>query len=624
MSGKQAHWVCGALLRVRRVLGVLGVGGANAAAEQPAISPAELPAESPADSRVEPSVESPIEPSAELPDRQNVPVDMPTQVVQDKAEAARVAAADNAADNAAATDVADAADDADDADDADTTDAAASTFVDGQPHNAASATAGTPTTSLASTFVDGRPTGLESIDLSGSTNVDADSADASASTFVDGVHVSTASTNVDAQGDSSSHVSAATPVDSPVAASADSPTDSPADSSAEASANQPAPAAPITPTNPIAAPTTPDPEHSANPNAPTLPPHYTPLPLTTLITPNPEGEPPTLATWEHILGTDPEGQAERQAERRETRRSNFFGILSILLITVSALVIGTPFAMRAAEQRQANNVSNTSAKTVAGWPYPKAKEALAAARAYNKRLAQTSQSVIGEAHDPFASESGGSKTSNESNSLAAKDKEYQSLLNTGEGVMGTIRIPKISVKLPIYHGTSEDALARGVGHLYGTSLPAGGKNTHTVLTGHRGLVNAELFTRLDELRKGDYIYLEIMGETFGYKVDRISVIEPSDVSKLKVEPGKDRITLMTCTPYGVNTHRLLVSGLRGKIPHPIPDPNAAPKDVRAIAVRVGLVAGGGVLAVWLWLGLLNPKRDQWMLIQHAASRPDWL
>lgn len=445
------------------------------------------------------------------------------------------------------------------------------------------------------------------------------------------MHVSTASTNVDAQGDSSSHVSAARPVDSSIAASADSPADLPADSSAdssaEASASQPAPAAPgvpITPTNPIAAPTTPDPEHSANPNAPTLPPHYTPLPLTTLITPNPEGEPPTLATWEHILGTDPEGQAERQAERRETRRSNFFGILSILLITVSALVIGTPFAMRAAEQRQANNVSNTSAKTVAGWPYPKAKEALAAARAYNKRLAQTSQSVIGEAHDPFASESGGSKTSNESNSLAAKDKEYQSLLNTGEGVMGTIRIPKISVKLPIYHGTSEDALARGVGHLYGTSLPAGGKNTHTVLTGHRGLVNAELFTRLDELRKGDYIYLEIMGETFGYKVDRISVIEPSDVSKLKVEPGKDRITLMTCTPYGVNTHRLLVSGLRGKIPHPIPDPNAAPKDVRAIAVRVGLVAGGGVLAVWLWLGLLNPKRDQWMLIQHAASRPDWL
>lgn len=384
---------------------------------------------------------------------------------------------------------------------------------------------------------------------------------------------------------------------------------------------------PHTPVNPVAAPTEPDPEHSASPNGPTLPSLYTPLPLTPPITPKPDPKatkPLAFATWEHIAGTDQEGLAERKAERRETRRSNFFGILSILLITVSALVIGTPFAMRAAEQRQASTVSSESANTVAGWPYPKAKEALSAARAYNQRLAKTSQSVIGEAHDPFSSEGGGSKTSDTDDSLAVEDKEYQSLLDTGEGVMGTVRIPKISVNLPIYHGTGEDALARGVGHLYGTSLPAGGKNSHTVLTGHRGLVNAELFTRLDELRKGDYIYLEVMGETFGYKVDRISVIEPSDVSKLKVESGKDRITLMTCTPYGVNTHRLLVSGLRGKIPHPIPDPDAAPKDLRTIAVRVGLVAGGGVLAVWLWLGLLNPKRDRWMLIQHAGIRPDWM
>lgn len=480
----------------------------------------------------------------------------------------------------------------------------ASTFVD-EPLNTPSSVDG----HMTSTFVDHDSQTLDITGIEGATFVEAapalaDSVDPDAATFVDPEH-----------GESAESVSSAEPADS--VASDDS-----VDSAASAnSADQPDSSAP---NNPIAAPTEPDPEHSVDPNGPTLPPHYTPLPLTPLITPNPEApEPLTLATWEHILGTDPEGQAERQAERRETRRSTFFGILSILLITISALVIGTPFAMRAAEQRQANTVSSNSANTVAGWPYPKAKEALAAARAYNQRLAKTSQSVIGEAHDPFASESGSSKASND-DSLAAKDKEYQSLLNTGEGVMGTVRIPKISVNLPIYHGTSEDALARGVGHLYGTSLPAGGKNTHTVLTGHRGLVNAELFTRLDELRKGDYIYLEVMGETFGYKVDRISVIEPSDVSKLKVEPGKDRITLMTCTPYGVNTHRLLVSGLRGKIPHPIPDPDAAPKDVRAIAVRVGLVAGGGVLAVWLWLGLLNPKRDRWMLIQHAATRPDWL
>ena len=449
-----------------------------------------------------------------------------------------------------------------------------------------------------------------------STFVDTDDAERSAepSTFVEGTSIKS----------SSAASAASTFVDGDPSESGSAESDS-ADLTDPSDHNTPSTlSAPGTPINPIAAPTIPDPDHSTNPNGPTLPSLYTPLPLTAAITPNPAATAPlTLTTWEHITGTDQEGLAERKAERRETRRSTFFGILSILLITVSALVIGTPFAMRAMEQRQANTVSSQSAKTVAGWPYPKAKEALAAARAYNQRLAKTSQSVIGEAHDPFASESGSSKASND-DSLAAKDKEYQSLLNTGEGVMGTVRIPKISVNLPIYHGTSEDALARGVGHLYGTSLPAGGKNTHTVLTGHRGLVNAELFTRLDELRKGDYIYLEVMGETFGYKVDRISVIEPSDVSKLKVEPGKDRITLMTCTPYGVNTHRLLVSGLRGKIPHPIPDPDAAPKDVRAIAVRVGLVAGGGVLVAWLWLGCLAPNRDRWMLIQHAGTRPDWL
>ena len=490
---------------------------------------------------------------------------------------------------------------------------AASTFVD---------TDDAERSAEPSTFVDGEPRDAEPLD-----NV------AAASTFVErdsktvGIAGNVASTFVErSSAESSSDASAAsTFVDDEPSESDPSESDS-ADLTDPSDHSTPsATSAPSTPINPIAAPTTPDPDHSANPNGPTLPSLYTPLPLTATITPNPAATTPlTLTTWEHITGTDQEGLAERKAERRETRRSNFFGILSILLITVSALVIGTPFAMRASEQHQANSVSSQSAKTVAGWPYPKAKEALAAARAYNQRLAKTSQSVIGEAHDPFASESGGSKTSKEDDSLAAKDKEYQSLLDTGEGVMGTVRIPKISVNLPIYHGTSEDALARGVGHLYGTSLPAGGKNSHTVLTGHRGLVNAELFTRLDELRKGDYIYIDVMGETLGYKVDRISVIEPSDVSKLKVEPGKDRITLMTCTPYGVNTHRLLVSGLRGKIPHPIPDPDAAPKDVRAIAVRVALVAGGCVLAVWLWLGCLAPNRDRWMLIQHAGSRPDWM
>lgn len=371
------------------------------------------------------------------------------------------------------------------------------------------------------------------------------------------------------------------------------------------------------------------------------------------IASNSAAETVDFPTWEHILGIDEEGRAEREAEHREKRHSSFFGILAVLLIAGSVLVVGTPFAMRALERSQVDNVSSQTAKTVAGWPYQKVKAALAAARAYNQRLAKTSQSVIGEARDPLeapdadgagAGSSGGAGRSGNANSdasgsapssassnanssgddsLAAQDKEYQSLLDVGEGVIGTVRVPKISVNLPIYHGTSDDVLARGIGHLYGTSLPVGGKNTHVVLTGHRGLMNAELFTRLDELRKGDVMYLDVMGETLGYKVDRISVIKPNEVDKLKVVPGEDRLTLMTCTPYGVNTHRLLVSGVRVAIPHAKAASDGA-KDARAMAVRVAIGVGCSVLGMWLWLGLLNPRRDQWMLIQHAASRPDWV
>ena len=108
--------------------------------------------------------------------------------------------------------------------------------------------------------------------------------------------------------------------------------------------------------------------------------------------------------------------------------------------------------------------------------------------------------------------------------------------------MGTIKVPKQSINLPFYHGTSEEALASGAGHLYGTSLPVGGKSTHSVITGHRGLVEALMFTRLDEVKEGDFFYIEVMGETLGYKVDRISVILPDDTSKLKIVPGEDRAT----------------------------------------------------------------------------------
>ncbi len=142
-------------------------------------------------------------------------------------------------------------------------------------------------------------------------------------------------------------------------------------------------------------------------------------------------------------------------------------------------------------------------------------------------------------------------------------KEYLSILNTGkDGVMGYISIPKIDEEIPIYHGTSTKTLQKGVGHLEGSSFPVGGKDTHAVLSAHRGLPSAKLFTDLDQLKKGDEFYIHILDETLAYQVDEVSIIEPSETEKLTLQEGYDYITLVTCHPYAINTHRLLVRGVR--------------------------------------------------------------
>lgn len=148
---------------------------------------------------------------------------------------------------------------------------------------------------------------------------------------------------------------------------------------------------------------------------------------------------------------------------------------------------------------------------------------------------------------------------------AAKEpaKEYLAALNlAGAGMMGYVEIPKINVKLPIYHTTSEEVLTRAAGHLEGSSLPIGGEGTHTVISAHRGLPSAALFTDLDRLKEGDHFLISVLDQILCYEVDQISVVEPSETELLGVEEGKDFATLMTCTPYGVNSHRLLVRGHR--------------------------------------------------------------
>lgn len=172
------------------------------------------------------------------------------------------------------------------------------------------------------------------------------------------------------------------------------------------------------------------------------------------------------------------------------------------------------------------------------------KEMLKAARKYNKSLLKKSDHW----------------------KLSKKDKKkYESLLDvSGTGIMGYIEVPKIDCSLPIYHGTDEGALQIAIGHLEGSSLPVGGKNTHCVLSGHRGLPSARLFTDLDQMEEGDIFILNVLGRKLAYEVDQIRVVLPEEMSDLEVIEGKDLCTLVTCTPYGINTHRLLVRGHRTK------------------------------------------------------------
>ena len=144
-----------------------------------------------------------------------------------------------------------------------------------------------------------------------------------------------------------------------------------------------------------------------------------------------------------------------------------------------------------------------------------------------------------------------------------EDQTYMNTLNiAGDEMMGIVEIPKIDIKLPIYHTTKEDVLKQAAGHLEGSSLPIGGKSTHSVISAHRGLPSASLFTDLDQLKKGDHFLIHVLNKTLCYEVDKISVVKPEETSALAVEEGKDLVTLLTCTPYGVNTERLLVRGHR--------------------------------------------------------------
>ncbi len=175
------------------------------------------------------------------------------------------------------------------------------------------------------------------------------------------------------------------------------------------------------------------------------------------------------------------------------------------------------------------------------------------AQEYNRARAYNLAHDVNTIDDPFA----GGATTKRSND------EYWSLVNPmGDGMMGYLDIPKINQRLGVYHGTDEDALLRGIGHIQGTSLPVGGKSTHCVLSGHRGMASAKLFTDLDQVEVGDSVLLHVLNHDLMYEVDQITVVEPREISAIEIVPDEDLLTLVTCTPYAINTHRLLVRGHR--------------------------------------------------------------
>ena len=216
------------------------------------------------------------------------------------------------------------------------------------------------------------------------------------------------------------------------------------------------------------------------------------------------------------------------------------------------------------------------------------KEMLKAARKYNKSLLKKSDHW----------------------KLSKKDKKkYESLLDvSGTGIMGYIEVPKIDCSLPIYHGTDEGALQIAIGHLEGSSLPVGGKSTHCVLSGHRGLPSARLFTDLDQMEEGDIFILNILGRKLAYEVDQIKVVLPEEMSDLEIEEGKDLCTLVTCTPYGINTHRLLVRGHRTKYVEKKVEEEQKQVQTKKTDIRLMIAGGTGVLILLIIIIVIVIKR----------------
>lgn len=277
-------------------------------------------------------------------------------------------------------------------------------------------------------------------------------------------------------------------------------------------------------------------------------------------------------------------------ERKKNKKGKLYTILLVFFLLAGLSLLLYPTVSNWWNGMHQSRAIASYVESVAGLEEEDYPALWAAARAYNDALPRD--------NSRFAP------------SEQASQSYQQALDISGSGVMGYVEIPEIGVSLPIYHGTDEAVLQVAVGHIEGTSLPVGGAGTHCVISGHRGLPSAKLFTDLDQLQEGDVFMLHVLDETLSYEVDQIRVVEPEDLSLLAIQEGQDLCTLVTCTPYGVNSHRLLVRGHRVETAEQ-PGILRIVADAVELDLRmVGPALGAGVLLVLLLRLLIRPRRKR--------------
>lgn len=262
------------------------------------------------------------------------------------------------------------------------------------------------------------------------------------------------------------------------------------------------------------------------------------------------------------------------------KKHRWSDVVRIVVLLIGIVVLLYPTISNYLYEKNSSGIVDHYDDTMEKMTEEERLQILEKARQYNAQLVGNTQ-IAGDTFNV------GNETTEEYARLLSMDKS---------GMMGYIIIPEINVELPVYHTTKEAVLQKGVGHLPSSSLPVGGESTHTVLTGHRGLPSRMLFTDLDQLENGDVFYLKVFGETLAYQVDRIVTVLPKETDDLQIEAGKDYATLITCTPYAINTHRLLVRGKRipyeeaEKIEEPTIDHGLKiPFEVRVLLIAVGIL-----------------------------------